>query len=557
MDSSAAAANRRKAQAPKRLMPQSWAGQQQPQQRRQIRSGSISEEEGSSSTPTEAADEMQRQSNSDRQSSRMSLKDYFAGVQAIAQQATAAATAAAAAPLDLTKTSTISANGGSDGGGSSGNLPASLPPLGPTVFLPFPLGGAPHQSPRPQSSSSPSSSTSGIGGAANGSQAPRTLEKCAEAALEETAGLASAVSRMLRGLQQPSLSEVQKARGFIDGAQQQLAEAQQVLAEYERLLQTLQAAQQQRQLQMQEMAVAAAAAATVGVSAVPISGHQQQPPLPLTSLSNQSRHRLMNPTYQQQHQLEPHHQQHHQQQQQQQQQSAAAKKPRKDPRCQDGPEKDWVDPSFVPTVSEDGKFVILSDAHPAVSMTLADYQESISRASGSATRHLRILMKHFFSQGTLAKSSLTGNGQYKEVLDENLTMGIRDYIQHRYPKLKSAKINLCCTDVCVQARRVIEKQARGTSGGGVVVGVTSLGRPRSNDAAAVAASAKVQRSMSPSTESAAGAAAVANYRDSSSMDYGEDQAEDGSEASSHDLTPDLNPSSLNLHRLHPIDSPID
>ncbi|PAA85142.1 hypothetical protein BOX15_Mlig001058g2 [Macrostomum lignano] len=106
------------------------------------------------------------------------------------------------------------------------------------------------------------------------------------------------------------------------------------------------------------------------------------------------------------------------------------------------------------------KFVILSDAHPAVSMSLADYQESISRASGSATRHLRILMKHFFSQGTLAKSSLTGNGQYKEVLDENLTMGIRDYIQHRYPKLKSAKINLCCTDVCVQARRVIEKQAR-------------------------------------------------------------------------------------------------
>uniref|UniRef100_A0A1I8H5H9 BEN domain-containing protein n=1 Tax=Macrostomum lignano TaxID=282301 RepID=A0A1I8H5H9_9PLAT len=387
MDSSAAAANRRKAQAPKRLMPQSWAGQQQPQQRRQIRSGSISEEEGSI---------------------RMSLKDYFAGVQAIAQQATAAATAAAAAPLDLTKTSTISANGGSDGGGSSGNLPASLPPLGPTVFLPFPLGGAPHQSPRPQSSSSPSSSTSGIGGAANGSQAPRTLEKCAEATLEETAAWRR--RRMLRGLQQPSLSE---------------------------------------------------------------------------------------------------------------------------------------------------KFVILSDAHPAVSMTLADYQESISRASGSATRHLRILMKHFFSQGTLAKSSLTGNGQYKEVLDENLTMGIRDYIQHRYPKLKSAKINLCCTDVCVQARRVIEKQARGTSGGGVVVGVTSLGRPRSNDAAAVAASAKVQRSMSPSTESAAGAAAVANYRDSSSMDYGEDQAEDGSEASSHDLTPDLNPSSLNLHRLHPIDSPID
>ncbi|KAM7536177.1 hypothetical protein Aperf_G00000089995 [Anoplocephala perfoliata] len=102
--------------------------------------------------------------------------------------------------------------------------------------------------------------------------------------------------------------------------------------------------------------------------------------------------------------------------------------------------------------------VILSDLHPTVMLPKEVYQSLIIKSSGSATRLIRLLMKSFFSQEELAASSLSGEGIYKQRLQPEVTEAIKAYIKKRHPHLKNGSINLCMTDVCVQARRVANNQ---------------------------------------------------------------------------------------------------
>uniref|UniRef100_A0A1I8JIK2 BEN domain-containing protein n=1 Tax=Macrostomum lignano TaxID=282301 RepID=A0A1I8JIK2_9PLAT len=117
-------------------------------------------------------------------------------------------------------------------------------------------------------------------------------------------------------------------------------------------------------------------------------------------------------------------------------------------------EPDKVDPNFRPWVSEDGRSVTLSAKHPSVTLTIEAHQRLLWSAHGVATLHLRGLLKHFFSREVLAESSVTGVGAYKRQLDKDIVLGIFDYIGNRYPgAMTESRMRLCCTDVCVQARR--------------------------------------------------------------------------------------------------------
>ncbi|KAL7060701.1 hypothetical protein AAHC03_09226 [Spirometra sp. Aus1] len=85
-------------------------------------------------------------------------------------------------------------------------------------------------------------------------------------------------------------------------------------------------------------------------------------------------------------------------------------------------------------------------------------------------------MKSFFSQEELAASSLSGEGIYKKRLQPEITEAIKAFIRKRHPQLKTGSINLCMTDVCVQARRVANNQrsrVRTLPGGFISAGSSS------------------------------------------------------------------------------------
>ncbi|KAG5448844.1 hypothetical protein CSKR_200834 [Clonorchis sinensis] len=119
-------------------------------------------------------------------------------------------------------------------------------------------------------------------------------------------------------------------------------------------------------------------------------------------------------------------------------------------------EENEVSPDFKPT--ESNGQIILSDAHPNVKLSKDIFYSLIVKSSGSATRLIRLLMKSFFTQDELAASSLSGEGIYKQRLEPSITEAIKIFIRKRHPQLKTGSINLCMTDVCVQARRVANNQ---------------------------------------------------------------------------------------------------
>ncbi|RTG87653.1 uncharacterized protein DC041_0010762 [Schistosoma bovis] len=102
--------------------------------------------------------------------------------------------------------------------------------------------------------------------------------------------------------------------------------------------------------------------------------------------------------------------------------------------------------------------ILLSEAHPNVKLSKDIFYSLIVKSSGSATRLIRLLMKSFFTQDELAASSLSGEGIYKQRLEPSVTEAIKIFIRQRHPQLKTGSINLCMTDVCVQARRVANNQ---------------------------------------------------------------------------------------------------
>ncbi|KAF8570170.1 hypothetical protein P879_02527 [Paragonimus westermani] len=102
--------------------------------------------------------------------------------------------------------------------------------------------------------------------------------------------------------------------------------------------------------------------------------------------------------------------------------------------------------------------ILLSEAHPTVKLSKDIFYSLIVKSSGSATRLIRLLMKSFFTQDELAASSLSGEGIYKQRLEPSVTEAIKIFIRRRHPQLKTGSINLCMTDVCVQARRVANNQ---------------------------------------------------------------------------------------------------
>nr|VZI18466.1 unnamed protein product [Spirometra erinaceieuropaei] len=120
--------------------------------------------------------------------------------------------------------------------------------------------------------------------------------------------------------------------------------------------------------------------------------------------------------------------------------------------------------------------VILSENQPSVTLPKEVYQSLIIKSSASATRLIRLLMKSFFSQEELAASSLSGEGIYKKRLQPEITEAIKAFIRKRHPQLKTGSINLCMTDVCVQARRVANNQrsrVRTLPGGFISAGSSS------------------------------------------------------------------------------------
>lgn len=119
-------------------------------------------------------------------------------------------------------------------------------------------------------------------------------------------------------------------------------------------------------------------------------------------------------------------------------------------------EENEVDPDFKP-IETSGQ-IVLSELHPTVSLPKDVYYSLILKSSASATRLIRLLMKSFFTQDELAASSLSGEGIYKQRLQPTVTEAIKTFIRKRHPQLKTGSINLCMTDVCVQARRVANNQ---------------------------------------------------------------------------------------------------
>ncbi|CAH8471119.1 unnamed protein product [Schistosoma intercalatum] len=119
-------------------------------------------------------------------------------------------------------------------------------------------------------------------------------------------------------------------------------------------------------------------------------------------------------------------------------------------------EENKVAPNFKPI--EVNSQILLSEAHPNVKLSKDIFYSLIVKSSGSATRLIRLLMKSFFTQDELAASSLSGEGIYKQRLEPSVTEAIKIFIRQRHPQLKTGSINLCMTDVCVQARRVANNQ---------------------------------------------------------------------------------------------------
>ncbi|KAF7261641.1 hypothetical protein EG68_00916 [Paragonimus skrjabini miyazakii] len=119
-------------------------------------------------------------------------------------------------------------------------------------------------------------------------------------------------------------------------------------------------------------------------------------------------------------------------------------------------EENRVSPDFKPT--EINGQILLCEAHPTVKLSKDIFYSLIVKSSGSATRLIRLLMKSFFTQDELAASSLSGEGIYKQRLEPSVTEAIKIFIRRRHPQLKTGSINLCMTDVCVQARRVANNQ---------------------------------------------------------------------------------------------------
>ncbi|TNN09716.1 BEN domain isoform 2 [Schistosoma japonicum] len=119
-------------------------------------------------------------------------------------------------------------------------------------------------------------------------------------------------------------------------------------------------------------------------------------------------------------------------------------------------EENKVAPNFKPV--EVNNQILLSEAHPNVKLSKDIFYSLIVKSSGSATRLIRLLMKSFFTQDELAASSLSGEGIYKQRLEPSVTEAIKIFIRQRHPQLKTGSINLCMTDVCVQARRVANNQ---------------------------------------------------------------------------------------------------
>ncbi|KAM3173847.1 hypothetical protein ACTXT7_011761 [Hymenolepis weldensis] len=68
---------------------------------------------------------------------------------------------------------------------------------------------------------------------------------------------------------------------------------------------------------------------------------------------------------------------------------------------------------------------MLSPQQSEVRLPKEVYQSLIIKSSGSATRLIRLLMKHFFSQEELAASSLSGEGIYKRRLKPDVTEAIK------------------------------------------------------------------------------------------------------------------------------------
>ncbi|VDO04609.1 unnamed protein product [Rodentolepis nana] len=77
--------------------------------------------------------------------------------------------------------------------------------------------------------------------------------------------------------------------------------------------------------------------------------------------------------------------------------------------------------------------IVLNPQQPEVRLPKEVYQSLIIKSSGSATRLIRLLMKHFFSQDELAASSLSGEGIYKRRLKPDITEAIKLELAFRDP----------------------------------------------------------------------------------------------------------------------------
>ena len=69
--------------------------------------------------------------------------------------------------------------------------------------------------------------------------------------------------------------------------------------------------------------------------------------------------------------------------------------------------------------------IILCEEYSNVHLDKEVYNTLTSKAPRSATRLIRLLMKHFFSQDTLARSSLSGEGIYKDRLQPDVIEAIK------------------------------------------------------------------------------------------------------------------------------------
>lgn len=88
-------------------------------------------------------------------------------------------------------------------------------------------------------------------------------------------------------------------------------------------------------------------------------------------------------------------------------------------------------PDFVSLLQPSLSFLLqveqvqLSTKYPSVTICREKFNDIIRKGESSATRVIRMIMKHFFEPEVLAVSSLSGTGQYKEVLDPTVVNAIK------------------------------------------------------------------------------------------------------------------------------------